>query len=137
MHGLLHRVLDRLGLGASPRCDLDGLRLVYDAWCRSVPFDNSRKLVHVAAGDEGPLPGDDPREFLEAWLRWGTGGTCWAANGALCEVLAALGFDGERGVGTMLVAPDLPPNHGTVAVRADGRRWLLDASMLHVEPLLL
>ena len=35
----------------------------------------------------------------------------------------------------MLVAPDLPPNHGTVSVRTEDRVWLVDASMLHSEPL--
>lgn len=133
---LVHRILDRLEV-APPPATLDGLRQVYSAWSRAVPFDNSRKLVHVSAGYASPLPGDDPSEFFEAWLRWGTGGTCWAGNGALCELLRALGFEAERGVATMLIAPDLPPNHGTVVVRAEGRRWLADASMLHGDPLAL
>lgn len=37
---------------------------LYAAWCRSVPFDNTRKLIALRAGDPGPLPGDSPRGFL-------------------------------------------------------------------------
>ena len=44
---LLERVLSRLGLSATPAPDLNGLKTVYAAWCRGVPFDNIRKLIHV------------------------------------------------------------------------------------------
>lgn len=134
---LVESVLDKLGFAKHPDPDLEGLRAVYGAWSRAVPFDNLRKLIHVDSGSTAPLAGDDVREFLRAWMAWGTGGTCWAGNGALCALLQALGFDAVRGVGTMMVAPELPPNHGTVVVRLDDRRWLVDASMLHVDPLLL
>jgi len=132
---LLDRVLAGMGFGARPGADLDGLRQVYEAWCRHVPFDNSRKLIAVRGGDDGPLPGDTPGDFLEAWLAHGTGGTCWAGNGALCALLTALGFDASLGVATMLVAPDLPPNHGTVVVGLPEGRFLVDASIMFVEPL--
>jgi N-hydroxyarylamine O-acetyltransferase len=36
-----------------------------------------------------------------------------------------------------MVAPDLPPNHGTVIVHVDGDEYLVDASLLTAEPLLL
>jgi len=132
---LLDRALTRLGFANRPGADLAGLRQVYNAWCRNVPFDNSRKLIAVRGGDDGPLPGDTPEDFLEAWLAHGTGGTCWAGNGALCALLTALGFDASRGVATMLVAPDLPPNHGTVVVDLPEGRLLVDASIMFVEPL--
>jgi N-hydroxyarylamine O-acetyltransferase len=35
----------------------------------------------------------------------------------------------------MMVAPDLPPNHGTVVVDLAEGRFVVDASILHVEPL--
>lgn len=134
---LTERVLARLGLGARPGPDAAGLADLYARWCDAVPFDDLRKLIHLGRGDQGPLPGDDVVEFFEAWLRWGSGGTCWAGNGALAMLLRTLGFDAVRGVATMLVAPNLPPNHGTVVVALDGRRWLVDASILFREPLLL
>jgi len=40
-------------------------------------------------------------------------------------------------MGTMLVAPHIPPNHGTVLVAYDETRYVVDASMLHSEPLRL
>ncbi len=133
---LVARVLEKLGI-PRPANDLAGLAALYAAWCGAVPFDNVRKMIHVRAASPDPLPGDDPRDFFEHWLRHGAGGTCWAGNGALCALLEALGFEASRAIGTMLVVPDVPPNHGSVSVRIAGRRYLTDASILHGEPLLL
>ena len=133
---LVERVLDRLGFAATPEASPTGLSDFYDAWCRRVPFDNIRKMIHVRAGDPATLPGNTPNEFFEAWLAHGTGATCWAGNGALCDLLSSIGFDAHRAAATMMVAPDIPPNHGSVVVRLD-ERYVVDASMLFVEPLLL
>lgn len=134
---LLERVLMKLGLSDRPAPTLAGLQALYAAWCRKVPFGNVRKLIHVRNDDPGPLPGDAAADFLQAWLLYGTGGTCWAGNGALHALLVALGFPAYRGIGTMLVAPHVPPNHGTVLVEWDTRRYVVDASILHSEPLQL
>jgi arylamine N-acetyltransferase len=134
---LLERVLMKLGWSDHPAPTLDNLRTLYAAWCRKVPFDNVRKLIHVQNHDPGPLPGDDAADFFEAWLTYGTGGTCWAGNGALQTLLVSLGFPARRGMGTMLVAPHLPPNHGTVLVTYDATHYVVDASILHGEPLRL
>ncbi len=132
---LVERVLERLGLSSLPELSLAGLSDLYGAWCRRVPFDNIRKLIHVRASDPATLPGDTPNEFFEAWLAHGTGATCWAANGALCDLLSSLGFDARRAAATMMVAPGIPPNHGSVVVHFDDARYVTDASMLFVEPL--
>jgi N-hydroxyarylamine O-acetyltransferase len=134
---LVERVLENLGLERTPDLDLVGLSSVYHRWCRAVPFDNVRKRIALVESQPGPLPGDDPTDFFEGWLAHGTGGTCWAGNGALHALLRAVGFDARRGVGTMLHTSDadLPPNHGTVTVEFDGRRYLVDASLLHDRPL--
>jgi len=134
---LVDSVLARLGLSGRPAPTLDGLRMVYSAWCRQVPFDNILKMIHVRRRDPGPLPGDDAADFFTHWIRWGAGGTCWAGNGALCSLLDSLGFDAQRALATMRVAPDVPPNHGSVTVQCEGRRYLVDASILHDEPLAL
>ena len=134
---LIERVLERLGLREPPEPDLQGLRTLYAQWCLQVPFDNIRKLLHLRSGDLGPLAGDDASEFFEAWLAHGTGGTCWPAHGALHSLLCELGFDSERGVGTMMASANPPPSHATVIVHIDGRRHMVDASILHGEPLLL
>jgi arylamine N-acetyltransferase len=132
---LTDAVLAKLGLSGRPEPTLIGLGTVYSAWCRRVPFDNIRKLAHVRRGDPAPLPGDTAADFFESWLRYGCGGTCWAGNGALCELLGSLGFGAERVIATMMAAPDMPPNHGSTLVRFDGREYIVDASILHSEPL--
>ena len=133
--GLVDAVLDRLGV-VRPSPDLAGLRTVYAAWCGSVPFENTLKLIHVTEELPGPLPGSTTESFFDAWLEYGTGGTCWAGNGALHDLLAALGFEVERAIATMLPAPDVRgPNHGSVIVWIDGDRWIADASILSGEPI--
>lgn len=122
---------------ARPATDLAGLSSLYAAWCRCVPFDNVRKLIHVRAERPEPLPGDDAQDFFEGWLAHGAGGTCWAGNGALFSLLDALGFETSRGIASMLAVPNAPPNHGTVRVRFGREQYLVDASMLHGEPLRL
>ena len=134
---VLERVLMRLGWSTRPAPTLDGLHTLYAAWCRNVPFDNVRKRIHVQHHDPGPLPGDDATDFFEAWLTYGTGGTCWAGNGALHALLVSLGFQASRGMGTMLVAPHVPPNHGPVVVTCDETRYVVDASILHSAPVRL
>jgi N-hydroxyarylamine O-acetyltransferase len=127
-------VLERLGI-ERPARDLAGLRTVYAAWCRGVPFDSVLKMIHVAEKRTGPLPGSTSEDFFAAWIRWGVGGTCWAGNGALHDLLAALGFEVERVIATMMPGQSRAPNHGSVAVRLEGSRWLADASMLTGEPI--
>ena len=78
---LLEQVLSRLGLSDRPAPTLDGLQTLYAAWCRKVPFDNVRKLIYLHDHTPGPLPGDDPAEFLTAWLTYGTGGPARPAMG--------------------------------------------------------
>jgi N-hydroxyarylamine O-acetyltransferase len=134
---LTERVLAGLGLNTRPEPTFEGLRNLYGAWCQKVPFDNVRKLIHVRAVNSGPLPGSTAADFLKGWLRFGAGGTCWAGAGAFHALLVTLGFDVLRGVGTMLVAPDLPPNHGTVVVNFGAEQYVVDCSILHGEPLAL
>lgn len=132
---LAERVLAKLGFSARPAADRAGLAALYAAWCRKVPFDNTRKLIHVRANASGPLPRDSPTDFLEHWLAHGVGGTCWAMHGALVAVLEASGFAARRAIGTMMVAPNLPPNHGSASVRLGAETLLVDGCIQHGEPL--
>lgn len=134
---LFEQVLTQLGFSERPAPTLQGLCSVYAAWCRHIPFDNVRKLIHVRARDARPFPGSTADDFFSAWLQHGTGGTCWSNAGACHALLHWLGFDARRGVATMLAAPDIPPNHGTVCVRLDDADYLVDTSILHAEPLRL
>jgi len=134
---LVERVLGKLGFNSKPELNFRGLSALYAAWCQQVPFDNVRKLIHVRAGNPGRLPGSTATDYFEAWLTFGTGGTCWSGASASHALLVSLGFDAVRGKATMLVTPDLQPNHGTVAVTIDGARYLFDSSILSGTPLLL
>jgi N-hydroxyarylamine O-acetyltransferase len=134
---LVERILARLGFDRRPTPTIDALRSLYSAWCERVPFDNIRKLIHVRAANPAPLPGSTPEDFFEAWLKFGAGGTCWPGAGALHALLVSVGFDAVRGIGTMLAAPNLPPNHGTVLVNFDSQLFLVDSSILHGHPLSL
>ena len=128
-------ILEKLGV-ARPAPDLAGLRSAYSAWCRAVPFDNVLKLTHLADGRTGPLPGSTAESFFETWLEHGTGGTCWAGNAALHDLLEALGFDVTRAIATMLSSPESRgPNHGTVIVTVEGAQWIADASILSGKPI--
>jgi N-hydroxyarylamine O-acetyltransferase len=128
-------VLERLRVDRPPR-DLAGLRSLYAAWCGAVPFDNVLKLIHTAEGRSGPLPGSTTDSFFEAWLECGAGGTCWAGNGALHDLLEALGFDVMRAIATMMPSANMRgPNHGSVVVLLEGERWIADASILSGKPI--
>lgn len=131
---LLERILERLQIPHLSEISPETLKIVYGQWCHKVPFDNVQKLIHVRHQKPGPLPGTYPVEYFESWLTHGTGGTCWAGSTALHALLTALGFQAERGLGTMLIAPDIPPNHGTVRVRFGDEFFLVDSSILHKEP---
>src|SRR5438105_15871270 len=98
---LTDAVLERLGRSDRPPTDLAGLELVYGAWCRSVPFDNLVKRIHLGSGDPAPIPNGDPTYFLVSWLEHGTGGTCWPSTLALHALLVALGFDVRIGSAAM------------------------------------
>ncbi len=134
---LVERALEKLGLTERPNADIEGLQTIYSAWCRGVPFDNVMKLIHLQTNNPSTFPGTTPEDFFRNWLLHGTGGTCWSGNGALHALLIALGFRAYRGVATMLVAPNVPPNHGTVIVEFDSKSYWLDASILHDSLLLL
>ncbi len=129
------RVLEQMGLSKRPPLDFNGLSEIYSAWCQKVPFDNCRKMIACRNSLPGPLPGNDPVDFFEAWLQHGVGGTCWAVHGAWFELLVSLGFRPHRALCTMMTAPNLPPNHGSVIVEIEGSVYLVDVAITSVTPL--
>lgn len=131
----VEKILEQMGLGEKPDPDLAGLGELYSAWCHHIPFDNCRKLIACRNRTPGPLPGDDSLDFFEMWLKHGVGGTCWASHGAWSDLLTALGFDAHRAVATMMVVPNLPPNHGTVIVNIGSSVYCVDVGIKFVEPL--
>src|SRR6185369_5277896 len=125
------QVLEGLGFSAPPDPDRAGLDAVYAAWCERVPFDNLVKRIHLAAESSDPFPNGPPDAFFAAYLRDGTGGTCWPSSGGLHALLVSLGFDARRGSAAMRDDLSGPIHtHGTVIVRIDGGEYLVDSSML-------
>ena len=135
---LAEQALEKMGFRAYPAVSESGLGQIYQAWCRSVPFDNIRKRIQVSQGIQGALPGFTPEDFFSHWLRFGTGGTCWASHGALYALLKAVGFPVQFGLSTMRsprpVSAD-SPGHGTLFVPLDNTLFIVDTTMLHGQPL--
>jgi N-hydroxyarylamine O-acetyltransferase len=135
---LVDAVVQRLGLVDRPPPDRAGLDALYLAWCRAVPFDNLVKRIHLVSGSEAPFPNGDPEWFLRAFVRDGTGGTCWPSSAGLHALLTVLGFAARRGSGAMYDNLSGPIHtHGTVIVRLDGVDHWVDSSMLTDVPLSL
>lgn len=90
--GLLDRVLESWELNLSAERDLDALDALHGAYLTRVPFENATKLVKAArtGNREAALRG--PVEFWEEHLRWGSGGTCFAATNAYQFLIRYLGF---------------------------------------------
>ncbi len=129
-------MLEKLGLQNHSGNNLKSLEILFNRWCRKVPFDNLQKRMYLSAGGLGPMPSHTAKDFFTEWLAHGTGGTCWAVSHALHDLLHSLGFDVKRASGTMLTSPTVRgPNHGTVIVTLEGRHYLVDGSMLTEHPL--
>jgi arylamine N-acetyltransferase len=127
---LVERVLAKLGLRQRPSLDLAGLNTLYAAFSGNVPFDNFRKRIWFASRQTTPLPGGDPTEFFDNWLRHGTGGTCWPIAEGIYALARTLGFEARRIAGSVVVAGyPQGANHGSVLVTLDGIDYLVDAWM--------
>lgn len=131
----LEAVLQRLGFSATPSTDLGGLTALYRSWCRSVPFDNTLKLIALHRPESGSLPGMDAESFFESWLLHSTGGTCWPSNNALFSLTRECGFHSRMVAASM--ADTGVASHGTTIVTLDDGDWLIDSSMLTDAPLQL
>ena len=133
---LVERVLSRLGLTDAPARDLAGLNQLFAAVSGSVPNDNIQKRIWLTGDRTTPVTGGDPNQFFHNWLDHGTGGTCWAINGAMATLAASVGFIATRIAGSMLVESSaMGANHGSVIVTVDGIDYLIDAQIAAFEAL--
>jgi arylamine N-acetyltransferase len=127
---LLHSVKSKLDLPGKPSLDLAGLNKIYAAYSGHVPNDNIQKRIWLSGDKSRPVTGGEPTQFFENWLEHGTGGTCFPANGALCALLCALGFNAWRILGSVIMEGiEHGGNHGTVLVRIDDTDYLVDAQL--------
>lgn len=135
---LVERVLEHFGFSDFPEPTLDSLHRVYKAWSRGVGYDNVQKRIYFGEAATGPFPLADPNDFVEAYLKHGTGGSCWVAAEAFYGLLYRLGFDVCRVAGQMLNCNDpMKPNHGSVLVNFDGIDYAADPSMCGEEAIAL
>jgi arylamine N-acetyltransferase len=118
-HALVDRYLDLLGL---PRRapSLAALREIVAAHLWRVPFENISKLYYRRHDNWTALP--DIERFLSGMERYHFGGTCYANNSHLCELLMRLGYD-ARLCGADMSAPDV---HVAIMVGLEGREYLVD-----------
>lgn len=117
---LLERYLALLGV---PRREpsLDALRGLVRAHVMTVPFENISKVYYKAHLGLRSLP--DLELFLEGIERFHFGGTCYACNYHLHQLLANLGYR------TTLCGADMsrPDVHLVSRVEIDGTDYLVDA----------
>jgi arylamine N-acetyltransferase len=133
---IFDRVLAKLGVSSKLTLDLAGLTRVYAAYSRHVPNDNIQKRIWLVGDRAKPLTGGDPIGFFVNWLEHGTGGTCFPANGTLCALLYAIGFNARRFSGAVLMEGlEHDGNHGTVIATIDGIDYLVDAQLASFVPL--
>lgn len=135
---MAEQILEKLGFASPPLPDEAGLSAIYRAWCQSVPFDNLRRRLMTDNDSALPLPGTTAADFFSHWLKYGTGGTCWAGHGALYALLTHLGFSVQFGLSTMLSprpAPPGSPGHGMLFINLDTRTLVVDSTLLHGSPL--
>ena len=126
-------VLGKLGFAREPQHDYAQLVALYRAWCETIPFDNAAKLIAFRTRAAGNLPGIEASQFFANFLEHGIGGTCWPSSNALYTLFSSVGFDARRLAGSMRDTGIL--SHGSTKVRFDGSDWLLDSSMLTMNPL--
>lgn len=127
---LLEQVLARLELNERPTTDLAALNRIYAAFSAKIANDNIMKRIWLVGDQKRPVTGGAPSEFFENWLAYGTSGTCFPANGALCELLIALGFDARRYLASvMMEGIETDGNHGTVVVCLGRCEYLVDAQL--------
>ncbi len=99
---------------------LGALRELVAAHLWRVPFENISKLYYSRHDHWSRMP--DITRFLDGMERYQFGGTCYANNSHLCELLASLGYD-ARLCGADMSAPDV---HVAIMVRLEGREYLAD-----------
>ena len=99
---------------------LEGLKQVVRRHLLTAPFENVSKLLLLGA--EGAGRPTTLSEFLDGIEYLDLGGTCYANNPFLAELLAALGYDADL-LGADMERPNV---HTTIQVRLDGAAYHVD-----------
>jgi hypothetical protein len=128
---LCEQVLTRLGVERPVPVTLDGLRRLFRAWCRSTGWDTIALSLRSVELGGGPIAGFPAPSYFRRWLAFGISDVCFANSEALLVLLRTLGFATERVLGT----GGSNSFHGSVIVRIDHQRYLVDPTFLAEEPL--
>lgn len=117
---LLERYLGILGV-ARREPGPDALAEIVRAHVERIPFENVSKLFRLRSSGLVDVP--DLEEYLDGVTRLRLGGTCYANNGHLHDLLLALGYRVKL-CGADMSRPDV---HVVNVVELDGRELLVDA----------
>jgi N-hydroxyarylamine O-acetyltransferase len=117
--------LARLGFEYEPP-SIDALQRLHRAHLEKVPYETF--WLHL-----GEQWSTDPQAAIERIVNDGRGGYCFHVNGALHELLCALGYQATRHVGTVH-GPGGPTleqyaNHLALTVNIEGTTWYLDGGL--------
>jgi len=112
---------------------LESLHCLTRAQLGRIPFENISKLLYFRQDDLRGIPSKE--QYVEGARRYGFGGTCYANNYYLSELLTHLGFS-VRLCGASMSRPDV---HAVIIVTLEEREWLVDvgyaAPLLELMPL--
>jgi len=102
-----------------------------------VPFDNLRKRIHLARGLNDRFSRGCAEDFFEPGSVIERAGPAGPATARFARSASAWLPGATRRRDDCSRVPNIPPNHGTVLVEYDTGLFVVDASMLHSEPLRL
>jgi arylamine N-acetyltransferase len=118
---LAHLELTALDRREPDRTLLDRVLL---AWSARIPWESASRIVRRQSPGAPEDYARGPERFFADALRFGSGGTCFESNGALCALLAELGFSAR------IVFCDMDDGHVdphcALIVALDGESWLAD-----------
>jgi arylamine N-acetyltransferase len=101
--------------------DIDALGRIVRAQLTTVPFESISKLYYLKTAGLTTVP--DLDRYLDGIERYHFGGTCYANNYHLYQLLLFLGYDVSL-CGAGMSAPDV---HIVNVVKIEGREFLVDA----------
>jgi N-hydroxyarylamine O-acetyltransferase len=114
------RYLALLGLGRGPP-DYETLSRITEAQFR-VPFENVTSMIRRVETPQGPVPGFDLNELLDAWEQGRGGGVCYEIAEMQLNLLTGLGYDATP----IHAQVAFPGSHQAILVRLDGQRYMVD-----------
>ena len=124
-------VLDKLGLPGEMSPTYENLQRIYLSWCRKTGSDTIG--LALKASGAGEFYGFPAENYFRRWVEYGISDQCFATSEALFAILAGFGYSVRRVFGST----GSRSTHGSITVLLDDRVYLVDATFLSEDPLLL